>query len=292
MKQNINYKTGYKKVKIADIIRVLLTIHNRIPEGQALTPEESACSGKDIMIYGSDKYERAKLGVFISSKDLTPFADYLIECMKDNELVNVATVGLFTHKNQAPIDEHKNCETMEADFAEIKLITTDKTLNMFVNYKDNVTRKIGTYVEVHNTSWKRFKPRTEGQSKKDWILDRIVVEAAMIAELQTNKRFKTKEQFLKHFNSVEAIEPNEIIKRIKTSKITRDGGMRVLNLSELEEKEIIRVLKMVYNKIKNDTLKVTVAEGKEDKTHVELLYNGRKLGLWTSFNSKIMEYEG
>ena len=49
---------------------------------------------------------------------------------------------------------------------------------------------------------------------------------------------------------------------------------------------------MVYNKLKNDTLKVTIAEGKEDKTHIEFLYNGRKLGFWTSFNSKIMEYEG
>lgn len=291
MRQNINYKAGYKKVKMADMARVMLLLHQRIPEGQAVTSSECVCTGKDCMTYGTDKYQKSKLGVFIPSNDLEAFADYIIECISDTELAEVVTVGLYTHKNQT-INDDKNCETMEADFAEIKLITPDKTLKLFVNYKDIVTRKIGTYVEVLNTSWKRFKPITEGQSRKDWIIDRIVVEAAMIAEKHNNKRYKTKEEFIKYFNSVEAYEPNEVIKRIKTSKVTRDNGMRILPLNTYGDEAVLKTLKMVYNKLKNDTLKVNIAEGKEDKTHIEFLYNGRKIGIWTSFNNSFIEYEG
>ena len=281
-------KIKYNNVKLFNLLALMVNLEEKVPDDMKL--KESKYSGSEVFEKGTEALEKQKFGVELTHSSLLPFITYYRECMSNSEAENIV-IGIIAHSN----DRTKNtkfgaCEYKDADFAEISVITSEKTILMHLNYKNPITKKIGNYVEVKNTSWKVMPALGIRGNRRKSLIDRVVVTAANMVEQSENRKFKSKNEFIDYFNHVEAIDPKEITKRIKNEGVMNNfGNLLLLDITYDEMK--INILIMIYNKLKNESLRLVSSGGFDDRTYVEFEVGNNKLSFDMSFNNIRAELE-
>lgn len=283
-------KRKINQARLNNLIKVIMNSQKRIPED--LLYKDIYYNGSELLMKGTELIEKEAnniddYGIFLSNMQLKAFIEYLKECKHNEEADNVV-IGLYTHSNNKLENNNRGrCDFDVTDYAEVIIMTSEKTIIMHLNYLDTIKRKIGTYVKIHNTSWKRL-PDLAGMNRKEVLIERIVITAALFYEKTQKVKITSKEDFLKIFNSVEAIEPGVIAKSIKEKGICNDtGNMKILDITS--DKNTMSILKTIYNKLKNDSLKVNGSGAYNDVTYISFEYNNCSLSFEIGINSKRVE---
>ena len=211
----------------------------------------------EIMNTTTENMDKDLLGLFISSGELKSISRYLM----DNEEEFMQDISVVCHNRQK---RGAQCSLSEADFAEIRIAGKERTLLIHANAMNITLGKVGSYIEINNTSWKKLKMYTSDKNKRDVILERIIIEAALMEETKTGTKYKTEEQFMKLFNSTEALEPREVSKYVGQNLYKREGTLGIY--------------KMIYNKIKNDSLPVKQLTIIDNHIHIIFDNNNKDLG--------------
>lgn len=282
-------KKKLNSIKVFNLLALMQNLDSKVPNEFRL--EKSQYKGEDLLKNGTDNLEKQKYGVEISGTELLPFMTYFRECMVNDEITDIV-VGITPHSN----DRAKNiksgvCEYEDADFGEVSVITSEKTIMMYLCYRNPITKKICNYVNVRNTSWKKMPDFRATRNRRQSLIDRIIVTAAIMCEQKDKKKFKSKNEFLEYFYHVEAVEPNVIAKRVKTEgSLNSVGNLKYIDVTYDEMK--INILKMIYNKLKNESLRLTGSGGYDDKTYVEFEYEKYILGFDIGFTNMRVEIGG
>ena len=281
-------KIKLNNMKIFNMLALMVNLEEKVPDEMKL--KESKYNGSEVFEKGTEALDKQKFGVELTHSSLLPFITYFRECMSNSEAENIV-IGIIPHSN----DRTKNikfgaCEYKDADFAEISVITSEKTILMHLNYKNPITQKIGNYVEVKNTSWKVIPALGIRGNRRKSLIDRVIVTAANMVEQSENRKFKSKNEFMNYFIHVEAVDPNEITKRIKNEGVLNNfGNLKILELNHDDMK--IKILKMIYNKLKNESLRLSSSGGFDDRTYVEFEVGNNKLSFDMSLNNIRAELE-
>lgn len=248
-------KSNQQINKLYSVCELLNKLPEKVPSN--LKYKSTPLNVVEIMNITTENVEKDLLGLFISSDDLKLISKYMID--RQEEFMQDISVICHSRKNRGA-----ECDYTEADFAEIRINGTERTVIIHVNAMNPKVGKVGSYIEVANTSWKKLNTYNSDKNKRDVILQRIIVEAALAEEVKTGIKYKTEEQFMKVFNSTEALEPREI---------TKYEGQNTYG-----NKQTINIYKMIYNKIKNDSLQIKQLTIIDNDIHVVFDNKGKNLG--------------
>ena len=252
MIKSIYTKGGNQINKFYSVCGLLNRLPEKVPDN--LKYKAEPLDIMEIIANTTENMETDLLGLFISSDELRSISRYLI----DNEEDYMEDISVVCHSRA---NRGQVCSLEEADFAEIRICGKERSLLLHANAMKQ--GKVGSYIEVQNTSWKKLRMYTSDKDKKNAILNRIVVEAALMEEEKTGAKYKTAESFLKLFNATEAVEPRNLNNVMGQNLY---GNTRALG-----------IYKMVYNKIKNDTLPVKQLSIIDNDIHIIFDMNDKDL---------------
>lgn len=252
MIKSIYTKGGNQINKFYSVCGLLNRLPEKIPSN--LKYKAEPLDIMEIMANTTENMETDLLGLFISSDELKSISRYLI----DNEEDYMEDISVVCHSRA---NRGQICGLEEADFAEIRICGKERNILLHANAMKQ--GKVGSYIEVQNTSWKKLGMYTSDKDKKSVILSRIIVEAALMEEAKTGTRYKTAESFLKLFNATEAVEPRNLNNVMEQNLY---GNTRALG-----------IYKMLYNKIKNDTLPVKQLSIIDNDIHIIFDMNDKDL---------------
>lgn len=252
MIKSIYTKGGNQINKFYSVCGLLNRLPEKIPGN--LKYKAEPLDIMEIMANTTENMETDLLGLFISSDELKSISRYLI----DNEEDYMEDISVVCHSRA---NRGQICGLEEADFAEIRICGKERNILLHANAMKQ--GKVGSYIEVQNTSWKKLGMYTSDKDKKSVILSRIIVEAALMEEAKTGTRYKTAESFLKLFNATEAVEPRNLNNVMEQNLY---GNTRALG-----------IYKMLYNKIKNDTLPVKQLSIIDNDIHIIFDMNDKDL---------------
>lgn len=253
--KSIYTKGGNQINKFYSVCNLLNKISDKIPDN--LKYKSEPLDIIELMLNTTENMEKDLLGVFISSDDLKSVSRYLM----DNEEEFMQDISVVCHSRQK---RGTQCSLPEADFAEIRIAGKERTILIHANAMNITLGKVGSYIEINNTSWKKLKMYNSDKNKRDVILERIIIEAALMEETKTGTKYKTEEQFMKLFNSTEALEPREVSKYVGQNLYGNNGALSIY--------------KMVYNKIKNESLPIKQLTIIDNDIHIIFDNNNRDLG--------------
>ena len=181
--------------------------------------------------------------------------DYLIKLIEtdDKELENIA-IGVYSDNNslkeKVPID--------------IVIITSAKTYIINIDYEDPITKEVKTKVHSQETSWKKLNSFCRC-NKREIILNRLIVTSAIYYEQVNNINTSSKYEFMEIFKEITAIQQSELTKQINAEGKSNEDGSEI-ELDITDDMNTLSIIKFVYNKLKNDSLKVTLLGVKDDMT--------------------------
>lgn len=248
MIRSIYTKGGNQINKFYSVCGLLNRLPEKVPDKLKYKTESLDILG--VMTETTENMETDLLGLFISSDELKSISRYLI----DNEEDFMEDISVVCHSREK---RGQVCGLDEADFAEVRICGKERSILIHANAMKQ--GKVGSYIEVQNTSWKKLRMYTSDKDKKSVILSRIIVEAALMEEAKTGTRYKTAESFLKLFNATEAVEPRDL--------------NNVMGQNLYGTTRALGIYKMVYNKIKNDTLPVKQLAIIDNDIHVSFETN-------------------
>lgn len=181
--------------------------------------------------------------------------DYLIKLIEtdDKELENIV-IGVYSDNNSL-----KEIVTMD-----IVIITSAKTYIINIDYEDPITKEIKTRVHSQQTGWKRIDNFSK-YNKREIILNRLIISSGIYYEQVNNITITSKYEFMEKFKEITAIQQGELTKQIKAEgKSNVDGSEIELDITD--DMNTLSIIKFVYNKLKNDSLKVTLLGVDNDMT--------------------------
>lgn len=286
MIKSIYTNNNQHKKKIFLLCNLLNNIHLKIPSN--IIYENDDIDVYKLIRDTTEYIKKDALGVFIPSDKLEIISEYIMSNMCDEQSLSIE---IKPHsKNEMLNNKDGLCNISDADFAEIRVISYEETIIIYANSMNPILKKVGSYIEVKSTSWKKLPKYKTSKDKIDVILERILIEAALEYENFYQVKFKSREAFIKKFNKIEALEPNEIVNILKLVGITVDNtSKRESNLSG--SNEALALMKMVYNKIKNNTLELKRALVNNDKTYIEFIYKNKSLEIELSMNEIKVTYD-
>ena len=179
--------------------------------------------------------------------------DYLIKLIEtdDKELENIV-IGVYSDNNslkeKVPID--------------IVIITSAKTYIINIDYEDPITKELKTKVHSQQTGWKRIDIFSK-YNKREIILNRLIVSSGIYYEQVNNTAITSKYEFMEIFKEIPAIQQSELTKQIKAEGKSNEDGSEI-ELDITDDMNTLSIIKFVYNKLKNDSLKVTLLGVKDD----------------------------
>lgn len=181
--------------------------------------------------------------------------DYLIKLIEtdDKELENIV-IGVYSDNNSLK-------EIVPMD---IVIITSAKTYIINIDYEDPITKEIKTRVHSQQTGWKRIDNFSK-YNKREIILNRLIISSGIYYEQVNNITITSKYEFMEKFKEITAIQQGELTKQIKAEgKSNVDGSEIELDITD--DMNTLSIIKFVYNKLKNDSLKVTLLGVDNDMT--------------------------
>ena len=165
--------------------------------------------------------------------------DYLIKLIEtdDKELENIV-IGVYS------------------DNKDIVIITSAKTYIINIDYEDPITKELKTKVHSQQTGWKRIDIFSK-YNKREIILNRLIISSGIYYEQVNNITISSKYEFMEIFKEITAIQQSELTKQIKAEGKSNEDGSEI-ELDITDDMNTLSIIKFVYNKLKNDSLKVTL----------------------------------
>ena len=173
--------------------------------------------------------------------------DYLIKLIEtdDKELENIV-IGVYSDNNSLK-------EIVPMD---IVIITSAKTYIINIDYEDPITKELKTKVHSQQTGWKRIDIFSK-YNKREIILNRLIISSGIYYEQVNNITISSKYEFMEIFKEITAIQQSELTKQIKAEGKSNEDGSEI-ELDITDDMNTLSIIKFVYNKLKNDSLKVTL----------------------------------
>ena len=173
--------------------------------------------------------------------------DYLIKLIEtdDKKLENIV-IGVYS------------------DNKDIVVITSAKTYIINIDYEDPITKEIKTRVHSQQTGWKRIDTFSK-YNKREIILNRLIVSSGIYYEQVNNITITSKYEFMEKFKEITAIQQGELTKQIKAEGKSNEDGSEI-ELDITDDMNTLSIIKFVYNKLKNDSLKVILLGVRDDMT--------------------------
>ena len=204
------------------------------------------------------------LGVLnlISSEEFEKNLDklnYLIKLIEtdDEELENIV-IGVYSDKNSLK-------ETVPID---IIIITSIKTYIINIDYEDPITKEVKTKVHSQETGWKRLK-LFKKINQKEIIIHRLLVLGAIYCEQLNSINISSKYEFEEMLKHIPAIDYSELTRQIRADGKSNVDGSEV-ELDITDDMNTLSIIKFIYNKLKNDTLRINLLGVEDDKTYITL----------------------
>ena len=181
--------------------------------------------------------------------------DYLIKLIEtdDKELENIV-IGVYSDNNSLK-------EIVPMD---IVIITSAKTYIINIDYEDPITKELKTKVHSQQTGWKRIDTFSK-YNKREIILNRLIISSGIYYEQVNNITITSKYEFMEKFKEITAIQQGELTKQIKAEGKSNEDGSEI-ELDITDDMNTLSIIKFVYNKLKNDSLKVTLLGVDNDMT--------------------------
>lgn len=181
--------------------------------------------------------------------------DYLIKLIEtdDKELENIV-IGVYSDNNSLK-------EIVPMD---IVVITSAKTYIINIDYEDPITKELKTKVHSQQTGWKRIDNFSK-YNKREIILNRLIISSGIYYEQVNNITITSKYEFMEKFKEITAIQQGELTKQIKAEGKSNEDGSEI-ELDITDDMNTLSIIKFVYNKLKNDSLKVTLLGVDNDMT--------------------------
>ena len=151
-----------------------------------------------------------------------------------------------------------------SDNKDIVIITSAKTYIINIDYEDPITKELKTKVHSQQTGWKRIDIFSK-YNKREIILNRLIVSSGIYYEQVNNTAITSKYEFMEKFKEITAIQQSELTKQIKAEGKSNEDGSEI-ELDITDDMNTLSIIKFVYNKLKNDSLKVTLLGVKDDMT--------------------------
>ena len=173
--------------------------------------------------------------------------DYLIKLIEtdDKELENIV-IGVYSDNNSLK-------EIVPMD---IVVVTSAKTYIINIDYEDPITKELKTKVHSQQTGWKRMDNFSK-YNKREIILNRLIISSGIYYEQVNNITISSKYEFMEIFKEITAIQQSELTKQIKAEGKSNEDGSEI-ELDITDDMNTLSIIKFVYNKLKNDSLKVTL----------------------------------
>lgn len=181
--------------------------------------------------------------------------EYLIKLIEtdDKELENIV-IGVYSDNNSLK-------EIVPMD---IVVITSVKTYIINIDYEDPITKELKTKVHSQQTGWRRIDTFSK-YNKREIILNRLIVSSGIYYEQVNNITITSKYEFMEKFKEITAIQQGELTKQIKAEGKSNEDGSEI-ELDITDDMNTLSIIKFVYNKLKNDSLKVTLLGVDNDMT--------------------------
>lgn len=278
----VNSKESLNLKKIDGIIKVLNTLPDKVPGDMRL--QDCDYKGSEILNKGTLNIKtHFSDGAVVTTEELKPFIEYLEQCKTNGELENIV-IALYTHSNNRKLNNGIGlCKYQDADFANITVITSEKTIKINVNSIHPIKRKVGHRIEVFNTSWKRLPNIYSSPDRKEILMKRMISTMASIVEKHERKVITSKEEFIKLINSVDAVTLDELANKIKEDGVLNNlGTLKVLDVTN--DKRILGIFKTIYNCFKDDKLRVNGSGAYNDTTSLSFEYENDTLEVEMSLN--------
>lgn len=244
-------KREFNKQRLAELISMIESLGDKVPE--------------NIQVSRRTELDKRKLleGTSVetlNSNELGFITDYLKECM-NSKLVDDIVIAVLPGKNR----KAGVCKTEEADYATVRVITSEKTIFMEINKMHPITRRVGTEIEIKNTSWKRLEDIRGTRNRKANLINRILVTSALHYERLNRVKVYTKDEWTSIFNRIEAAELKTLTSKVKREGISLVDGA-LLRVPITNDDMLMSIFKFVYNKLKNETMKCVGAGALNDST--------------------------
>lgn len=151
-----------------------------------------------------------------------------------------------------------------SDNKDIVVITSVKTYIINIDYEDPITKELKTKVHSQQTGWKRIDTFSK-YNKREIILNRLIISSGIYYEQVNNINITSKYEFMEKFKEITAIQQGELTKQIKAEGKSNEDGSEI-ELDITDDMNTLSIIKFVYNKLKNDSLKVTLLGVDNDMT--------------------------
>lgn len=243
----------------------------------------------EILEFGTRKNTGDIQQVFISTEEMRYVSEYLKKCTQNKKTMEKIIISVQPYSNDSHKFPNNVCEIKDADFVDLLIITPDRTINTHINKMNPITREVGTYIDITNTSWKNIRNIGNGRNKKEVLLDRIIFTAADYVERTEHKEFVTREEFMSYFNRIEAIDTKPLIGKIKNCGVSING--QPMRRYEFTRDDLtLPILKFMYNKYKNDSLRACGTGAYNDSTLISFETDGKTLSFQISYNKKFVDF--
>jgi len=258
---------------------------NNLPKKIPVGSELKSCEYKGSELLKSSTVtlkSDSDRGVMITTEELNPFVKYLEQCKESKDLDKIV-IGIYPHSNNKKLNNGIGlCDYKDADFASINIITTEKIISVHLNCI-TVTREIGHYIKVTDTSWKKLPDINSSNNRKKILLERIIYTMACIAENKYRIDIKSKDELGILIKKCEAVDLYELATRIKNEGVLNDSGtVKTLNVTNY--KNVLGILKTAYSNLKADGLKVNGSGAFDDKTYISFEFGSTSLEFEMSLN--------
>ena len=277
--------------KLQTLIELLQSITSK--EGRIKRLETCDYTGSDLLKNGTDIEKDGPNGVFVTKEELKVFINYFEECKTNGEAKDMI-VSIYTHSNNNKLNNSIGlCDYKDADFAEVVVQTSEYFISMKINYKQlmvengEIISKLGHYVKVDKVQWRKLEDIRNKPNRREVLLNRLIYSFASIYEMDTESRVSSKDEMIHILNRTSAIELKELTDLInQKGYLNSTKTMKVLNVTF--DNEMLNIMKFIYNKIKNDSLRLTGSGAVNDKTYCSFECDGTELDVEVSMNKLVV----
>lgn len=262
--------------QLSNVCKVLIEAPSKVPDDMKFTDAKYTC--KAVLENSANIAENdSKFGIMLATDDIKDIIDYFEKIIANKDVENVR-VSLYCHSNCKNLNYINGCCEIEyTDFAEIRVITSDKTILIYCNKMDNKTRKIANFVKIFDTSWKVLKDKKIYISNIDYLIDRIVITSAIHLKAKNITENKFRDQ-LYSYDDYSMEEILGIFKNENSRKVDLTG-----------RKDLANILKTIYARLVDEKVRTCGSGAFNDCTVVDFEYKEHIITFSLDFSSVTMQ---
>ena len=245
--------------QLSNVCRVLIKAPSKVPGNLKFT--DAKYTGKTVLENSANIAENdSKFGIMLATDDVKDIIDYFEGIIANKDTENVR-VSLYCHSNCRNLNYINGCCELEyTDFAEIRVITSDKTILLYCNKMDSQTRKIAHFIKVFDTSWKVLKDKKIYVSNTDYLIDRVVITSAIHLKAKNTTESKFRDELFS-YDDYSMEEILGIFKCENSKKVDLTG-----------RKDLANILKTIYARLVDEKVRRCGGGAINDCTIVDFEY--------------------